>query len=122
MPNNIFILPQVSRARPGFATAIAAWHNCILRIARRVLFHSNRRMYPGRDRLRRLLSLTPTMRPRNKMLTTAEDLVLKKNLLILAACWALAAAMPPARAQDETEKAIEKYRQMLKEDPWSNPG
>ena len=28
----------------------------------------------------------------------------------------------PALAQDETEKAIEKYRQMLKEDPWSNPG
>ena len=28
-----------------------------------------------------------------------------------------------ATAQDaETEKAIEKYRQMLKEDPWSNPG
>jgi L-cysteine S-thiosulfotransferase len=28
-----------------------------------------------------------------------------------------------ARAQDaDTEKAIEKYRQMLKEDPWSNPG
>lgn len=27
------------------------------------------------------------------------------------------------RAQDaETEKGIEKYRQMLKEDPWSNPG
>ena len=25
-------------------------------------------------------------------------------------------------AQDDTEKAIEKYRQMLKEDPWSNPG
>ena len=34
----------------------------------------------------------------------------------------LAIAMPPASAQDETEKAIEKYRQMLKEDPWSNPG
>jgi len=31
--------------------------------------------------------------------------------------------LPQARAQDaETEKAIEKYRQMLKEDPWSNPG
>ena len=30
---------------------------------------------------------------------------------------------PLALAQDsETEKAIEKYRQMLKEDPWSNPG
>jgi len=28
-----------------------------------------------------------------------------------------------ALAQDaETEKAIEKYRQMLREDPWSNPG
>ena len=27
-----------------------------------------------------------------------------------------------AFAQDDTEKAIEKYRQMLKEDPWSNPG
>src|SRR5258705_489974 len=28
-----------------------------------------------------------------------------------------------ARAQDaETEKAIEKYRAMLKEDPWGNPG
>ena len=47
---------------------------------------------------------------------------MKKNLLILAACCTLAVAMPPARAQDETEKAIEKYRQMLKEDPWSNPG
>jgi sulfur-oxidizing protein SoxA len=39
---------------------------------------------------------------------------------ILATCLAFA---PKARAQDaETEKAIEKYRQMLKEDPWSNPG
>jgi sulfur-oxidizing protein SoxA len=56
------------------------------------------------------------------MLTTAEDLVLKKNLLILATCCALAAATPPARAQDETEKGIEKYRQMLRQDPWSNPG
>jgi sulfur-oxidizing protein SoxA len=27
-----------------------------------------------------------------------------------------------AFAQNDTEKAIEKYRQMLKEDPWSNPG
>ena len=47
---------------------------------------------------------------------------MKRNLLVLAACCALAVATPPARAQDETEKAIEKYRQMLKEDPWSNPG
>jgi sulfur-oxidizing protein SoxA len=37
---------------------------------------------------------------------------------------ALAIALAPlAHAQDaETEKAIEKYRAMLKEDPWSNPG
>jgi hypothetical protein len=36
---------------------------------------------------------------------------------------AAVAAIPRAHAQDaETEKAIEKYRQMLREDPWSNPG
>src|SRR5689334_24488053 len=39
------------------------------------------------------------------------------------ATWAVIAVAPAARAQDDaTEKAIEKYRQMLKEDPWSNPG
>ena len=44
---------------------------------------------------------------------------LRYALLLAAAC-ALAAT---ARAQDdETERAIEKYRQMLREDPWSNPG
>src|SRR5436309_3134082 len=88
----------------------AAWHNCIPRIGRHVLSHSNKRIYPGMDRLRRLLSLTPTAWPRNKM-TTGEELVLKKNLLILAVCCTLAIATSPARAQDETEKAIEKYRQ-----------
>ena len=40
----------------------------------------------------------------------------------LAAAPALLAIALPAGAQDETEKAIEKYRQMLKQDPWSNPG
>jgi sulfur-oxidizing protein SoxA len=42
--------------------------------------------------------------------------------LFAAACAAV--AIPSiATAQDtETEKGIEKYRQMLKEDPWSNPG
>jgi sulfur-oxidizing protein SoxA len=36
---------------------------------------------------------------------------------------AAVALAPRAVAQDaETEKAIEKYRAMLKEDPWSNPG
>jgi sulfur-oxidizing protein SoxA len=28
----------------------------------------------------------------------------------------------PALAQDETEREVEKYRKMLKDDPWSNPG
>ncbi len=42
---------------------------------------------------------------------------------VIAFSLCAAFAMPGAMAQDaETEKAIEKYRQMLKEDPWSNPG
>ena len=44
-----------------------------------------------------------------------------RKATIVAACCALLFALP-ASAQDETEKAVEKYRQMLKEDPWSNPG
>src|ERR1043165_8595842 len=38
------------------------------------------------------------------------------------AALALLAWTAPSVAQDDTEKAIEKYRQMLSEDPWSNPG
>ena len=46
-----------------------------------------------------------------------------KIVLTTIACVLTLAASPLAHAQDaETEKAIEKYRQMLKEDPWSNPG
>ncbi len=42
---------------------------------------------------------------------------------LLAAFMVAFALAPPATAQDaETERAIERYRQMLKEDPWSNPG
>jgi sulfur-oxidizing protein SoxA len=48
--------------------------------------------------------------------------VLNRATIILAVCCAMAAAVMPARAQDDAEKAVEKYRQMLKEDPWSNPG
>ena len=42
----------------------------------------------------------------------------------LSLCAAMAIALAPvAFAQDaDTEKAIEKYRAMLREDPWSNPG
>ena len=43
-----------------------------------------------------------------------------KTFLFIVVC-AVLAGIPVARAQDETEKALEKYRQMLKEDPWSNP-
>jgi sulfur-oxidizing protein SoxA len=41
---------------------------------------------------------------------------------VTAAAVALAAAIGLARAQDtETERGLERYRQMMKEDPWSNP-
>jgi sulfur-oxidizing protein SoxA len=45
-----------------------------------------------------------------------------RTIFLAALCCAILSAAPPARAQDDTEKAVEKYRQMLKEDPWSNPG
>jgi sulfur-oxidizing protein SoxA len=47
--------------------------------------------------------------------------VTKTLWIVAASCAAVLAAVPAARAQDETERAVEKYRQMLKEDPWSNP-
>ena len=45
-----------------------------------------------------------------------------RRIILAAACCLLVAALHPTQAQDDTERAIEKYRQMLKEDPWSNPG
>ena len=42
-------------------------------------------------------------------------------LAILA--WSLMVALAaPVLAQEDTEKQLEKYRQMMKADPWSNPG
>jgi sulfur-oxidizing protein SoxA len=41
-----------------------------------------------------------------------------RKLALLAA---LASLAVPALALDETEKELERYRQMLKDDPWSNP-
>ncbi len=41
---------------------------------------------------------------------------------IISALCAIAVGSSAAAAQDETERAIEKYREMLKADPWSNPG
>jgi sulfur-oxidizing protein SoxA len=45
-----------------------------------------------------------------------------RRIIQAFACCVLVAMAQMARAEDDTEKAIEKYRQMLKEDPWSNPG
>jgi len=44
------------------------------------------------------------------------------TFILAAACVAVLTTAGIAGAQDETEKAVEKYRQMLKDDPWSNPG
>ena len=45
------------------------------------------------------------------------------RLTLIAAGIAALAAAPLATAQDaETEKGLEKYRQMLRADPWANPG
>jgi sulfur-oxidizing protein SoxA len=41
---------------------------------------------------------------------------------IVAACLLMAAGAIPALAQEDIERALEKYRQMMKDDPWSNPG
>jgi sulfur-oxidizing protein SoxA len=43
------------------------------------------------------------------------------RLMCLAACLAFAFGSIALAQDAETEKAIEKYRQMLKDDPWSNP-
>ena len=44
------------------------------------------------------------------------------SLAALAAMLTLLATAADVRAQDATEKELERYRQMLKDDPWSNPG
>jgi sulfur-oxidizing protein SoxA len=44
-----------------------------------------------------------------------------KAVVMVSFCLAMIGA-PTPWAQDETEMAVRKYRQMLKEDPWSNPG
>jgi L-cysteine S-thiosulfotransferase len=52
-----------------------------------------------------------------------ENSVRLRKVFPLAAVCAFVSVAPAVMAQDdETEKAIEKYRQMLNEDPWSNPG
>jgi len=43
------------------------------------------------------------------------------SLTVVLLALALLTPCGPARAQDATEKELERYRQMLNEDPWSNP-
>src|SRR5512145_1078177 len=48
---------------------------------------------------------------------------MRRRLLIMALATGLVSAGGlQGRAQDATEREVERYRQMLKEDPWSNPG
>jgi sulfur-oxidizing protein SoxA len=42
--------------------------------------------------------------------------------VVVLAIVLISIAAGPLRAQDDTEREVEKYRQMLKGDPWSNPG
>ena len=83
------------------------------------------RMYPENESAA-IRALLDTGRAANDVTTAKRRIgrrpeeTLRKTTIV-AACCALLFALP-ASAQDETEKAVEKYRQMLKEDPWSNPG
>lgn len=47
---------------------------------------------------------------------------MRGTLCMVAIAVALACAGSQAQAQDATEREVGRYRQMLKEDPWSNPG
>src|SRR3981081_490008 len=51
--------------------------------------------------------------------TKEAKMLCRSSLAVLPILLALVA---PAAAIDDTEKELEKYRQMLKADPWSNPG
>ncbi|KAB2886872.1 MAG: sulfur oxidation c-type cytochrome SoxA [Pseudorhodoplanes sp.] len=64
------------------------------------------------------------MRPaRKEEFCSGEDGPVKNFLQTAFAALCAVAAVTSAPAQDaDTEKGIERYRRMLKEDPWSNPG
>jgi len=71
--------------------------------------------------MRRLQCLTAVPEQQTPRIRSGEGNAVKQTIIALAACCAAAIAAPAVLAQDETEKAVEKYRQMLKDDPWSNP-
>src|SRR5690349_18399333 len=77
------------------------------------------------ERLWQLICLTSNVQPTmsaEQYLGAGENCVRPRSIIVALACCALFAVATTSRAQDDTEKAVEKYRQMLKEDPWSNPG
>jgi sulfur-oxidizing protein SoxA len=51
-----------------------------------------------------------------------SDVTESARWLAILACSLMMAPAAPVLAQDETEQQLEKYRQMMKADPWSNPG
>jgi sulfur-oxidizing protein SoxA len=59
--------------------------------------------------------------PRRKDNRGRKRVTLRK-IFLMAVCAGSLLAFGAAAQDAETEKAIERYRQMLKEDPWSNPG
>src|SRR5688500_7032916 len=112
-------------ARPAhirsFASLIAHKHSCrnfLLKIFPDRASHPNFAMYSPAEvaALRAARSLGGQMLTRRGALFAAA-------VAALAWCGTSAFERSSLRAQEtDTERAIEHYRQMLKDDPWSNPG
>src|SRR4029078_7168933 len=93
----------------------------------RACFCATKRYDLGTDPLWRLLRLTSHPWPTNCRGHPAHRAagggnVQGRRIILAAVCCLLVAVVQPTQAKEHTERAIEKYRQMLKEDPWSNPG
>src|SRR5262245_50751846 len=56
------------------------------------------------------------------MLVPPTEIEMRSCPSLLAVTLLLVLVAQPAAAVADTEKELEKYRQMLKADPWSNPG
>ncbi len=70
----------------------------------------------------RIGSISSCLGRRVSPLRTRGSRGVRRALTVAMACLAgLCTAAPRLAAQDQTEQALEKYRQMLKADPWSNP-
>src|SRR5262245_21670068 len=72
-------------------------------------------------RNRRSCALTLWLR-RYSAVKSKDDSLMKLRRILLAGSCAMLAFASPALAVYDTEKALENYRQMIKDDPWTNPG